>query len=266
MPIHLHPDGKYASQEFNERLGRYETYYIVEAYENANTMLGMKEGADADEFKQKVIEANDNGKKFDWTEYVKTWPSKPGDLYLIPAGTVHGTGGHQMILEMDTCPSNVGTEYSFFLYDFLRPSWDDDKKDFCAKPINLQIKHGFAQARWNRSENWVKKNLLATPRVLRKGPGWCEDQYSSYHPMPFHVERMHFQKSITSNTDGRFCHLLFLTKGDRVLIRSKNNPEYCTELEWIQFAFIPAGFDEYECVNIGKAEECTVVKQRWKLG
>lgn len=266
MPVHLHPDDDYARKEFNEHMGRYETYYIVEAYENANTMLGLTQHADVEKFKQKIADADKKGEKFDWTEYVKTWPSEAGDLYLIPAGTVHGTGGHQMILEMDTCPSNVGTEYSFFIYDFMRPSWDDEVKDFCAKPVNLQIKHGFAQARWDRREEWVKENLLAKPKVLREGDGWREDQYSSYGPMPFHIERLHFQDSITSDTDGRFCHLLFLTKGDRVLIRSKIHAEYCTELEWIQFAFVPAGFGEYECVNIGQSEESTVVKMRWKKG
>lgn len=266
MPIHLHPDGRYARKQFNERLGRYETYYIVEAYENANTMLGLRQNADAEDFKQKILDADNNKIKFDWTQYVKTWPSSAGDLYLIPAGTIHGTGGHQMILEMDTCPSNTGTEYSFFLYDFLRPSWDDDKKDFCAPPVKLQIKHGFNQARWYRREDWVREHLLAKPRILRQGDDWSEDQYSSYGPMPFHVGRLHFKREITADTEGRFCHLVVLTKGDRVLIQSKQHPERQIMLDWIQFALIPAGFGEYVCRNIGTSADCTIVVQRWKRG
>ena len=84
--------------------------------------------------------------------------------------------------------------------------------------------------------------------------------------MPYHMERLHFEKSITADTQGRFCHLVCLTKGDRALIRSKTDPTKKIELEWIQFALIPAGFGEYECVNIGKAEKCTIVKERWKKG
>ena len=266
MPIHLHPDGRYAQKTFNERLGRYETYYIVEAYENANTMLGLTKDADVEEFKQKIIDADKNKIKFDWTKYVKTWLSQAGDLYLIPAGTVHGTGGHQMILEMDTCPSNTGTEYSFFIYDFLRPSWDDDKKEFCAPPVRLQIKHGINQARWYRRENWVRKNLLAKPHVIRKGDGWCEDRYDSYGPMPFLIERLHFDSEITADTEGKYCHLIMLTQGEKVQIRSKLRPEKQITLEWIQFALIPAGFGEYECLNMGKSPHCTIVKQRWKKG
>lgn len=264
MPIHLHPDGKYVKKNFNERLGRYETYYIVEAYENANTMLGFTRDADVKEFRRKIVDARRNGEKFDWTKYVKTWPSRAGDLYLIPAGSVHGTGGHQMVLEMDTCPSNVGTEYSFFIYDFLRSSWDDNKKAFCAPPVRLQIDHGFAQTRWHRREDWVKKHLLAKPNVIRKGRGWTEDRYASYGPMPFTIERLHFEKKAPDDTKGRFCHLVLLTKGDRALIRSKKHPERQIEIEWIQFAFIPACFGAYECINIGTSDSCTIVKERWK--
>ncbi len=266
MPVHLHPDGVYVKKNFNERLGRYETYYIVEAYENANTMLGLLQDADIDKFRQKIIDAEQKQIKFDWQQYVKTWPSKAGDLYLIPAGTIHGTGGHQMILEMDTCPSNVGTEYSFFIYDFLRPSWDDDKKEFSAPPVKLQTKHGIAQARWYRREKWVEKNLLAKPHIIREGKGWSEEQYDSYGPMPFHIERMNFDKKIYSDTLGRFCHLVCLTKGDRAMIRSKREPERKVELEWIQFALIPAGFGEYECINTGKSSSCSIVRERWKRG
>ena len=266
MPIHLHPDGEYIRKTFNERLGRYETYYIVEAYANANTMLGLKEDADVEEFKEKMITAEQKGIKFDWTKYVKTWSSKEGDLYLIPAGTVHGTGGHQMVLEIDTCPSSVGTEYSFFIYDYLRRSWDDDKKKFSAPPVRLQIKYGFNQARWYRREKWVKKHLRARPVTIRKGKGWSEERYTSYRPMPFLIERMHFQKKIVADTKGRFCHLIALTKGERVMIRSQKDSRNKIELEWIQLAFIPAGFGKYECINIGKSPSCTVVKQRWKRG
>ncbi|MDD3155440.1 MAG: hypothetical protein PHS41_11285 [Victivallaceae bacterium] len=266
MPLHLHPDNAYARKTFHEHTGRYETYYIVDAYENANTMLGFTRDANVEEFKQKIIDSDQNKVKFDWMKYVKTWPSRSGDLYLIPAGTVHGTGGHQMILEMDTCPSNTGTEYSFFLYDFLRPSWDDDKKDFSASPVRLQIKHGLRQLRNYRREDWVREHLLAKPQVIRKGDTWCEDRYSTYHTMPFWIERLHFQKEISSDTQGRFCHLLVLTEGEKALIQSKSNPERQIVLDWIQFALIPAGFGEYRCINIGSTPRCTIVKQRWKRG
>ena len=41
MPQHSHPSTEYARRVFNEQYGRYETYYIVESYENGSAMLGF---------------------------------------------------------------------------------------------------------------------------------------------------------------------------------------------------------------------------------
>ena len=49
MPIHNHPGSDYVKKHFNEPLGRYETYYIAEAYEGANTWMGFKDDADLEE-------------------------------------------------------------------------------------------------------------------------------------------------------------------------------------------------------------------------
>lgn len=147
-------------------------------------MHGSCQNFDVKEFKQTVLDSDQKGVKFDWTKYVKEWPSKAVDLHLIPAGTVHGTGGNQLILEMDTCPSIVGTEYSFFLYGFLRPTWDESTRAMTGKKMKLHIKHGFRQCRWNRKEKWVVGNLKPNPRVLREGDGWSEKQFNSYRTMP----------------------------------------------------------------------------------
>ena len=52
MPIHNHPGTDYVKQHFKEPLGRYETYYIAEAYDGANTWMGYKDGADLEEWER----------------------------------------------------------------------------------------------------------------------------------------------------------------------------------------------------------------------
>jgi len=265
MPIHLHPDTRYAKEHFHEALGRYEVYYIVEAYEGANTMQGFYEDADLEEFKRKCMESEREGVPFDWAEYVKCWPSKAGELYLIPAGTAHGTGGNQMVLEMDTCPSIVGTEYSFFLYDYRRQTWDDSTKSFSGKLTKLQLKHGIHQCRWNRREEWVARNIRPKARVLKEGKGWSLERFDTYRPMPYHIERLHFDARIETDTRGRFFHFLCLTRGERALIRSRKHPERQIELDYIQTTVIPACFGAYECINLGR-NPCTLTRQIWKRG
>ena len=265
MPIHLHPDTKYVKERFNEPLGRYEVYYIVEAYGGANTMHGFYEDADLEEFQREFVKSEKEGTTFEWSKYVKCWPGEAGDLYLIPAGTVHGTGGNQMILEMDTCPSIVGTEYSFFLYDYRRHTWDDRKKSFSGKLTKLQIQHGVHQTRWYRREQWVAKNIRPAARVVKSGKGWSRERFDSYNPMPYHIERLNFDKKIETETRGKFFHFLCLTKGEKALIRSRKYPERQIELTYIQTTVVPACFGKYECINLGK-KPCTITRQLWKRG
>jgi len=264
MPIHNHPSTDYLKRHFKEPLGRYETYYIAEAYEGANTWMGFKEDADLEVWEQKCRESNNLNEISDWKHYIANWDSNVGDLYLIPPGTTHAHGGNQMVLEMDTCPSIAGTEYSFFMYDFARNSWDDEKKSMTGKPVKMHLDHGFNTDKWRRA-NWVKDHLRAVPKIIKWTKEYAVDRYSSLSEMPFHIERFHFKKTAQNDTEGKFMHIITLTVGDRVKIRSKHNPELQTEIDWFQSAIVPACFGEYEFVNV-KEGFCTVVQLRWKKG
>jgi hypothetical protein len=266
MPIHCHPSTDYVKRHFNEPLGRYETYYIAEAYEGANSMMGFREGADLEEWERKCRESWEKQEPIpDWKEFIKIWPSNVGDLYLIPPGTTHGHGGNQMVLEMDTSASPCGTEYSFFTYDFMRPSWDDVKKTMTAKPMNMHLEHGFDNDKW-RTETYVRDHLyVRQPDVIKWTKEYAIDRYKMISEMPFEIERIHFTKRAEYDTFGKFMHIPTLTVGSRVKIRSLSNPEWETELDQWQACLIPAGFGKYECINMNEGA-CTLVLIRWRKG
>jgi len=262
MPLHNHPDSGYVKRNFNEPLGRYETYYIVEAYDDAGTMMGFKESADLEEYERLCRESN-NGKTLDWQKFICRWPTNVGDLFLIPPGTEHGHGGYQMILEMDTGPSVAGTEYSFFTYDFARPTWDDVKKTMTAPPMKMHLEHSFRNNKWRR-ENYVREHLRARPRVVRGDGDTRMDRFSTIDEMPFEIERFVFTKPMAHSTQGRYLQIPTLTAGKSVLIRSRLNPECQTTLDFLQACLIPAGFGDYEFVS-PDGTQCTVVMIRLKL-
>ncbi len=265
MPIHNHPSTHYVDKHFKEPIGRYETYYIAEAYEGANTWMGFKDDADIEEWERKCYESWDKQEPIpDWKDFIKNWKSNVGDLYLIPPGTTHGHGGNQMVLEMDTVPSIAGTEYSFFMYDFMRNSWDDDTKTMTAKPMKMHLDHGFDMDQIRR-EDWVDKHLRAKPEIVKWTKDYWIDRYSSYGPMPFEIEQIHFYKKGEYSTEGRFCHIPTLTVGENVIIRSKSNPEFQTDINLFQAAVIPASFGDYEIVNT-TGGFCTITMIRWKKG
>jgi mannose-6-phosphate isomerase class I len=261
MPIHNHPDTAYNKRNFNEPLGRYETYYIVEAYHDAGTMMGFKEDADLEEYERLCRESN-NQITFDWQKFVRRWATNVGDLFLIPPGTEHGHGGNQMILEMDTGPSVAGTEYSFFTYDFARHTWDDKAKSMTAPPMRMHLEHSFRNNRWRR-EKYVQEHLRARPVVVCGDGDTRMDRYTSVAEMPFEIERFVFTKPMAHSTEGRFLQIPTLTVGKSVIIRSKKHPERQTSLDFLQACLIPAGFGDYEFIS-SDGIECTIVMIRLK--
>ncbi len=264
MPIHNHPSTDYVKRHFKEPLGRYETYYIAEAYEGANTWMGYKDDADVEEWERLCRESNNRTVIPNWKEFIANWETNVGDLFLIPPGAVHGHGGNQMVLEMDTCPSVAATEYSFFTHDFARPSWDDATKTMTGKPCNMHLEHSFDNDKFVR-EDYVARHLLARPKVIRWTKEYQFDRYESDPRMPFEIERYHFDGRADADTEGRFMHVLTLTVGKQVTIRSKSNPDRSNTIRKWQSALVPACFGEYELLS-DDGGFCTVVQMRWKKG
>ncbi|MCI8376856.1 MAG: hypothetical protein HFI29_15735 [Lachnospiraceae bacterium] len=264
MPIHTHPSTDYVKRHFNEPIGRYETYYIAEAYEGANTWMGFNNEADLEEWERKCRESNNLKEIPDWKNYICNWESRVGDLYLIPPGTDHGHGGNQMVLELDTCPSIAGTEYSFFSYDFARCSWDDNTKTMTGKPVKMHLDHSFNCSKFRR-EDYVDKKLRAKPSVVKWTKDYYLDRYSSVPEMPFEIERIHYYNHGEYSTEGRFCHIVTLTVGKHAKIYSKADPSLCTEINLFQAAVIPASFGEYVVESDGEGAN-TVTLVRWKKG
>ncbi len=265
MPQHNHPSTEYARRTFNEQFGRYETYYILEAYENSATVMGFKDDANLDEWQEKCFKAADNKDYIpDWRDYVKIWETAPGDLFLIPPGTTHGHGGRQMVLEMDTNVNTTTCEYSFFMHDFGRNTWDDNTKTMTAKPSNIQARHGFNIDRARR-ESWVKDHLRAKPKVMKWTPDYFVEQFSTLPEMPFHIERITFNEHAKYSTEGKFLHAMTLEIGQNITIRSLKDPSLETTIDYLQAAAIPADFGDYELINNHEGQ-CRVVLIRMKKG
>ncbi len=262
MPIHNHPGTEYVKSHFNEPLGRYETYYIAEAYEGANTWMGYKNDADFEKWEEKCRTSQNLTEIPDWKDYIANHDSNVGDLYLIPPGTVHGHGGNQMVLEMDTCPSIAGTEYSFFEYDFARPTWEDKTQSMTGKRMKMHLEHAFDNEKWIR-ESHVKEYHRATKYVTKWTKEYWRDEYSTLPEMPFKVERMHFYNYAEDSTGDKYLKILTLTVGTRVIIRSKSTPARHTTINRFQSAILPATFGDYEIIN-DDGGYSTVVEFSWK--
>ena len=119
-PIYRDTFGIYYTQD--------ESYYLLDAEEDATVYLGLKTGVNPDEMIAALNESQQTGKPFDTEKYVNKWPAKRHDHYLIPAGTVHCSGAGAMVLEISATPSI----FTFKLWDWGRLGLDG-----LPRPINI---------------------------------------------------------------------------------------------------------------------------------
>lgn len=107
LSVQVHPNDEYARRVENDN-GKTETWYIVQADEDAGIYCGFRRDTTKEEFLQKVA----NGTVEELLNFI---PVKAGDCYLIEAGTVHAIGAGCVICEVQQS-SNV----TYRVYDYNR--------------------------------------------------------------------------------------------------------------------------------------------------
>ena len=107
LSVQVHPSDEYAL--VNEgQYGKTEMWYVVEADEGAGIYMGLSRTVTAEEFAAKV----DDGSVEDVLKFHEV---KPGDVFFIPAGTVHAIGAGVLIYEIQQ-----NSTLTYRLYDYMR--------------------------------------------------------------------------------------------------------------------------------------------------
>ncbi len=107
LSVQVHPNDEYAKRVEGD-MGKTEVWYVVEAFEGANLVVGTKGKCTKEEFKAAIEEG-----KLD--SYLNRIPVKKGDVYLVQSGLVHAIGEGVIIAEIQ---QNSDTTYR--VYDYNR--------------------------------------------------------------------------------------------------------------------------------------------------
>ena len=107
LSIQVHPDDDYALVNENE-YGKNEMWYVIDSEPGAGLYVGFKKDVQKDEVEQYLRENR-------ITELLNFYPTKQGDVFFIPAGTVHAIGKGNFICEIQQS-SNI----TYRLYDYGR--------------------------------------------------------------------------------------------------------------------------------------------------
>lgn len=246
MAIQVHPPTSYVKKHFNEPVGQDESYYVVLTGPGSKVYLGLKEEIDKEQFYQAVRKAETQGAPFDYDKYVNSIPSKAGDLFLIPAGTVHASGRNEVVLEIG---NSYG--YTFHIYDYLRP-------DLHGRLRPIHSLHAFQVIRFHRRARWVSQHLKQRPQLIRSGQDWAEYLLGKVREIFYVVHRLEFATKIDDDTKGKF-HILTLVEGKSIVVQSQEYPERRFKLSFSETVIVPACFGKYSILNLGR-NPCKVVK------
>lgn len=240
MSIQVHPTREYNRKYFGEPWQQDESYYVVATGHESKTYLGLKDEANVEAFFAEARRSEREGTPVEYDTYINSIASKPGDQFLIPAGTVHASGRNQVVLEIGSL--TVGS-YTFKLYDYLRLDLD-------GKPRPIHSWHGRNVLQRDRSADWVSRNIYREPRVVRKGGGWAEYAIGEHKLMYFSHRRLEFEREIGDDTEGQF-HILVLVDGEKILVQSASDPGRCYEQKFLDVVLVPAAMGKYVLRNLG---------------
>ena len=240
LSVHCHPQPDYMREVFGWPYTQHETYYMMVGSEQNRVFLGLRDGASVERFHEAAHHANNDEIPFDITEFVQTFPATPHQLFLIPAGTPHGSGEGNVVLEVSATPYL----YSLRFYDWLRRAGGRQR------PVHVD--HAFRNLDPARSGDAVAERLVQRPRVEHEGDGWHEEVIGRLPEMFFEVRRLVLADGAVAeqDTDGRF-HVLTLVEGDRVVLRTAAGDEH--PLHYAETIAVPAAVGRYtvRCVGTG---------------
>ena len=112
LSVQVHPDAAACQKLGHGAEAKTEMWYILEAQEDAVVYAGLRPGVTREQFA--AVNGGDGV-----VEMVSRFATRPGDVFFIPAGTVHTIGAGNLLLEIQ---QNSDTTYR--IYDWGRMGID----------------------------------------------------------------------------------------------------------------------------------------------
>ena len=232
LSIQVHPLTDYIQREFGMHYTQDESYYILDATPDATVHLGLVEGVDRADMARELRHSQREG-GFPYERFVNRFRARRHDHFLIPAGTVHGSGRNTMVLEISSTPYI----FTFKLYDWDRPGLD-------GLPRPLNVERGLANVQWERDTAFARDHLVNRVVPVSEGEGWREES-TGLHPAQFIETRRHwFNAPVTHQRSGS-VDVVNLVEGDAALVESPERAFEPFEVHYAETFIVPDAAGPY---------------------
>jgi hypothetical protein len=245
LSVHCHPVAEYMTRKFGWPYTQHETYYVMIGGERQKVFLGLRSDVDVGTFHRQALDADRSGLPFDVERFVQAHPADPHRLFSIPAGTPHGSGAGNVILEVSATPYL----YSLRLYDWLRRTTEGGLR-------SVHVEHAFANLDTSRTGRRITDELMRPPGVLRQGSGWREEVLSRLPEVFFEVHRMVIEtdRRLQDTTADGF-HVINVVEGNGIVVHWGSGEH---ALSYGETLVLPAAVGAYEIVRLGSVRTMVV--------
>ncbi|OHX64791.1 hypothetical protein NH26_22295 [Flammeovirga pacifica] len=252
LSVQCHPRVPYMQEHFGHKFTQDETYYMLDAEEDAEVYLGFQEDIQPKEFEKALKHAMDSGEEMDVKKYVQVHKANKHDLFLIPNGTIHCSGKNGMVLEISSTPYI----FTFKMYDWQRLDLD-------GKPRPMNIERGMENLFFDRKGDKVQEELISKQVVVEEGNDYQIVNLSTHKEHFYAVDRFEFDSEITVELNNQ-CHIMSLVEGESITVVTNDKT---FDINYAETFVVPAASGSYKLVNTSgkrvkviksyvKSEEC----------
>ncbi|WP_144764914.1 class I mannose-6-phosphate isomerase [Curtobacterium sp. 9128] len=233
LSLQVHPLTDYMQNVFGMPYTQDESYYMLDAAEDAVVYLGVRDDADPAAMQAALRTASSGEEPFPADRYVNTFPAKKHDHFLIPAGTVHCSGADSMVLEISATP---------YIFTFKMWDWGRVGLDGVPRPVHLD--HAFANIQWDRRTDFARDELVNRVTEVARGDGWVEER-TGLHELEFIEVRRHwFEGVVPHDTDGT-VNVLNLVEGAEAVVESLDGAFDPFVVHYAETFIVPASVGRY---------------------
>ena len=187
LSVQVHPDDEYAGINENQR-GKTEMWYVLDAQPGAKIICGFKHDMTPEQLKKAAAEGT-------LSKHLLKIKANKGDVFHIPAGTVHAIGAGILLVEIQE-NSNV----TYRIYDYNRTDKDGNKRELhIDKALDIM-------------DLKARKDVRQKPRFVQFVPGASREILSRCRH--FDTERVMVSMGFEFMVDSNSFQVILCTEGN----------------------------------------------------